>query len=254
MTGPGARQRIPAPNPITELSREGLAVDATQEQWRPVVGYEGMYEVSDLGRVRSVDRCVVTKSGPRTYRGRLLHQHPDGRGYLRASLSRVGDKPRMFKVHRLVLEAFVGPRPGNLSGCHNNGINTDNRLENLRWDSHTENMLDVVRHGRHHYAKRDRCPKGHVFNEPNTLISPRGARVCRTCQKQYNDRYYQTACDEKRARGWIPKRERTKCPLGHEYDYFYVNKRNGKVTRHCKTCRAQNHRNFKKRRAGASCV
>lgn len=50
-------------------------------------------------------------------------------------------------IHRLVLEAFIGPCPEGMEACHNNGDSTDNRLENLRWDTHSNNMLDSVDHG-----------------------------------------------------------------------------------------------------------
>ncbi len=56
-------------------------------------------------------------------------------------------------VHRLVLETFVGPRPTGMECRHLNGIKTDNRLENLRWGTHSENILDTVKHGTHNASK-----------------------------------------------------------------------------------------------------
>ncbi|QEQ94428.1 HNH endonuclease [Mycobacterium phage Leozinho] len=161
----------------------------TPEEWRPVVGYEGLYEVSDRGRVRSLDRTIQTSVDTRSYKGRVLKPQLT-LGYHIVSLTAPGRRRRYAKVHHLVLEAFRCPRVPGMSGCHNNGVKTDNRPENLRWDSHTENMRDTVRHGHHHYAKRNECAYGHPYDESNTLIRPKGGRVCRTCQREYNQNYY----------------------------------------------------------------
>ncbi len=59
------------------------------------------------------------------------------------------NKPTMKSIHRLLLETYVGPCPDGMEGCHNNGVRNDNRLDNLRWDTHSSNMQDAVRHGTH---------------------------------------------------------------------------------------------------------
>lgn len=125
------------------------------ENWRPVVGFEGRYEVSDLGRVRSLDR-----RDHRGHRipGRLLRQCFTGRArnYLFVGLHWGG--VTLKGVHILVLEAFVGERPSGADACHNNGIGTDNRVTNLRWDSRSANHMDKNAHGTmmrgetHHHA------------------------------------------------------------------------------------------------------
>jgi hypothetical protein len=103
------------------------------EIWKPVPGFEGRYEVSDHGNVYRVRRERV--------RGGLAKQHIT-RGYYYVYL-----EGQSFRVHRLVLRAFVGePQPGQV-GCHNNGDPLDNRLENLRWDSVPANIADAMRHG-----------------------------------------------------------------------------------------------------------
>lgn len=122
--------------------------------WLPVVGFEGSYEVSDAGDVRSLDRQIDQKNWrgnlkTYTYKGKLLKLQEDKDGYIRASL--YCRKKLFFKpVHLLVLEAFVGERPGSgdmIHGCHGNGDKKDNRLSNLRWDTKEENCLDRDRHG-----------------------------------------------------------------------------------------------------------
>lgn len=106
----------------------------TGERWLPVVGWEGLYSVSDDGRVRN------------TRRGRLL----SGRGHVHypaVLLHGGGGKPTLKRVHRLVLEAFVGPCPNGMEACHIDGDRTNNRLTNLRWDTPRSNMDDKIRHG-----------------------------------------------------------------------------------------------------------
>jgi hypothetical protein len=71
--------------------------------------------------------------------------------YLRAALYRNGRQYK-FLVHRLVLEAFVGPCPPGMECCHNNGDPSDNRLENLRWDTHSGNTMDSLSHGTHNWT------------------------------------------------------------------------------------------------------
>ena len=112
-------------------------------------GYEGLYEVSDQGRVRSLDRYVQC-SGPvkgayvSLKKGRLLRPGPSNYGHLSVVLGR--RQTRM--VHDLVLRAFVGCPPTKHECCHNNGAPSDNRLENLRWGTRSENNIDAVQHQR----------------------------------------------------------------------------------------------------------
>lgn len=111
------------------------------EVWRPVVGYEGLYEVSDLGRVRAPDKLTTTKGAGNYLRpGRLIAQSK-GR-YLSVCLYRQGRK-RTKLVHLLVADAFLGPRPSrHYVVCHGLGGPHDNRVSNLRYDTHTNNLAD----------------------------------------------------------------------------------------------------------------
>lgn len=116
------------------------------EEWRPVVGYEGVYEVSSFGRVRSLSRWVRANSGWRKTEIRYFTPSSSGRSkkYKRVLL-RNPDKQR--PVHQLVLEAFVGPRPENCEVRHLDGDPSNNRLDNLAWGTKAENQADKIRHG-----------------------------------------------------------------------------------------------------------
>ncbi len=126
----------------------------TVEQWKPVVGFEGHYEVSDTGRVRSIPRVVRTATRLRqTIRGRLLRPTPARSGHLSVDL-RNNERRKMSRVHRLVLEAFVGPAPAGTEGCHRDGDPTNNALENLRWGTRSDNEGDKKRHGTDNAGER----------------------------------------------------------------------------------------------------
>jgi len=103
------------------------------EEWRPVVGYEGGYEVSDWGRVRSL----------KYKRKRILYQYPSTAIYYLVALSKNG-KVRRYGVHRLVAEAWI-PNPQNKPQVdHINGCKTDNYVWNLRWTTQSENLRNPV--------------------------------------------------------------------------------------------------------------
>lgn len=111
-------------------------------EWRPAQGYEGRYEVSTAGEVRSCS----------TYHRRDAGRHIRGwiqnRGYRYVTLMAADGSKRSHGVHRLVLETFVGPCPPGHQAAHSNGDSADNRLANLRWASAKENIADRTRHGR----------------------------------------------------------------------------------------------------------
>lgn len=116
------------------------------EEWRPVAGYEGLYEVSDLGRVRSLDRFDSTG---RFRRGQLLKPQPVGvkRDHFDVILSRDGVR-HAVKLHRLVAETFIPNPEGHPYVLHWDDDGRNNAATNLRWGSNTMNIADSFRTGR----------------------------------------------------------------------------------------------------------
>lgn len=165
----------------------------TLERWLPITGWEGAYEVSDMGRVRSLDRFSQQQKAngqivPFRVRGSILKPSRSKGGYLIVNLR--GFRHRETRsLHTLVAETFIGPCPEGQEVCHENDIKTDNRATNLSYGTRSKNLDDAVRNGRHHWASRDECSRGHKYINENTRIQIRHGRerrVCRAC-KRIND-------------------------------------------------------------------
>lgn len=148
------------------------------EQWLPVVGWEGLYEISSHGRVRSLH----TGRGRRRPDSLLSTERPSS-DYPMADLSRDG-KRVTYSVHSLVAAAFIGPRPEGMDICHNDGDSRNCRLENLRYGTRSENIRDEIAHGTHRHASRTHCMRGHELTESNIYRSKArpNSRACRTCR------------------------------------------------------------------------
>ena len=152
--------------PVTPPDQRGFG-----EEWLPVVGYEGFYEVSDRGRVWSVGRHVFLLAKP---------EPNHSMGYLRVHLSK-GGKKSWHRLHTVVLRAFEGDRPAGLEARHLNGVVSDCSRANLTWGTHQQNIADKFRHGTDHNSSKVRCKRDHEFTPENTYINPRGFRQCRQC-------------------------------------------------------------------------
>lgn len=119
------------------------------ERWKDVAGYEGMYRVSDHGRVQSLDRLVPhgMHGVMRRIKGVMLQgdSGPDGRMWI---ILHKDGKQKCAKVHALVCAAFNGPKPGpEFQCCHWDGNAANNHFSNLRWGTGNDNRLDAARHG-----------------------------------------------------------------------------------------------------------
>lgn len=121
------------------------------ETWKPVVGFEGLYEVSDLGRVRGLDR--IDGQG-RNWPGRILRTQYRANGYACLRLSGCS-----VLVHHLVLTAFCGSRPEGCEGAHQDGDQRNCRLSNLKWKTPKANGADRIRHGTSGKGAANACAK-----------------------------------------------------------------------------------------------
>jgi hypothetical protein len=129
------------PNGWPDASKPGVPLNpARDEEWRPVVGYEGFYEVSSFGRVRTLG------GGKARTHGRILKATVGTTGYLRVALS-AGNVSRTCKVHRLVAAAFHGGIPPRAYVLHRDGDPTNNAADNLYFGDARQNLKDAICHG-----------------------------------------------------------------------------------------------------------
>ena len=143
-----------------------------------MVGWEGLYEVSSLGRVRTLPRHGRS--------GRILKlQEAKRGGYPAVSMSR-NSIGRTFKVHVLVARAFLGPKPDGMEVLHADDDKTNNAVTNLRYGTRSENLDDRVRNGIHHNSAKTHCIHGHEYTPENTVTikkaNGRTQRACRACR------------------------------------------------------------------------
>ena len=156
------------------------------EEWCFIPGYEGIYEVSDHGEVRSVVRTVRTGRGTRRVSARTLRQFTREDGRPTVNLSKENHQILRL-VHQVVLEAFVGPRPGGADCCHGDGDVTNNHISNLRWDTRSANAQDTIRHGHNHQLNKTHCPRAHLLIAPNLKPAQlaQGSRSCLACSREF---------------------------------------------------------------------
>ena len=127
------------------------------EFWLAAPGLETRYEVSTFGRVRNLSTGYILAASGR---------YP--------SVTLAG---RTIRVHVLMAEVFLGPRPAGQLVLHQNGDRQDTWLGNLRYGTAGENAADTRRHG----TRRRRCDHGHRLTPDNTLVRADGVRLCRQC-------------------------------------------------------------------------
>lgn len=125
------------------------------EVWKDVKGYEGLYQVSSLGRIKSFEKCVNRGKCHRGWKEHLLAFGIDGSGYFRTNLANLG-KNRTVKVHRIVAETFLD-NPDNLPQVnHKDGDKQNNHVDNLEWCDASHNIRHAFEHG------LNRKPKGEL--------------------------------------------------------------------------------------------
>ncbi len=142
-------------------------------EWRTIPGHP-THEACRAGDIRNAQTKHVLK--PR----RLPT------GYTRVSLPGARD----LYIHDVILKTFVGPRPAGCQASHKNGVNSDNRVVNLAWETPSKNNQRKTRHGTQKFGadnpmgKKTECLRGHAFTESNTRRA-NGKRICRTCARDH---------------------------------------------------------------------
>ena len=125
------------------------------EEWKPVVGFEESYKVSNHGRVKSLARIVPVPPHPnkktllQKVQEKILKPYICKNSYHHVTLYKNG-RGYNRSIHRLVLQSFVGIPEEGKECCHNDGNGLNNKIDNLRWDTRTNNNLDTVKHGNHY--------------------------------------------------------------------------------------------------------
>lgn len=153
------------------------------EIWRPIVGFEDSFSISNEGRIRSDAREVPWNGTIRRVKTRILATHKDPQGYPRVTLG-VDGKLYSKLIHIMLLEAFVSPRPEGMYGLHRDDSRTNFDLNNLYWGTQSQNGQDAVRNKRNRWANRTHCSNGHEFTPENTYRYPnKGKRLCRICHR-----------------------------------------------------------------------
>lgn len=135
------------------------------EIWKPLVGFEGAYEISDHRGFRSLDRVVPhSRYGTIFKRGQMITPCPNAGGYSVVSLRKDGER-KTYLVHRLVLETFVGPCPAGHEGMHLDNNPQNYHLANLKWGTYSENSQQ------RHDEGRARQPKGEAHGRAKLTVS-----------------------------------------------------------------------------------
>ena len=162
------------------------------EQWRDIAGYEGYYQVSSLGNIKSIPRYITTNLGYVSFiPGQQIKTFINTVGYVQVHLSK-NNRSRVFYVHRLVANAFMENPEGYTDVNHKDHNKVNNAVWNLEWVTHSANMLDM----RQHYG---------IIKHPY---------ICAECGKSKNYAGHLCLdCEKKRRRQNIPSRDELKAAL-----------------------------------------
>ncbi len=154
-----------------------------KECWKDIPEWEGYYQASNLGRIRSVDRVVRSKGWTRPVQGRVLCQAWNGR-YFQVNLSKFG-KSISRNVHVLVAKTWLGPKPNNMQVCHGVKGQKDNSVKNIRYGTASENQLDRRNFGDQNNVRPVCRGDGKEFNsirEAALITGSNASRIIEVCK------------------------------------------------------------------------
>lgn len=126
-----------------------------KEIWKDIKGFENLYQISNYGNIRSLDKKARCKNGYRISKGKILKTYISNKGYKRINLLK-NRKIKTFPIHRLVALAFLDNPNNKEQVNHINGIKTDNRVENLEWVTCKENIKHSIRSGLTNYQYKNK--------------------------------------------------------------------------------------------------
>lgn len=157
--------------------------------WKSIKGYEGYYEVSDEGKVRSLDRTIAYPDGHVQHlKGKNLHFTKVNSGYLQVALNKEGKKKRYY-VHRLVGSTFLD-NPNNFSDINHKDYNKENNCyENLEWMSHIDNIIDLRNKKYGGYKDSHDLYETHKCKDCGKTIRYKSV-YCKSCCNKYIKRIY----------------------------------------------------------------
>jgi len=191
------------------------------EEWRDITGYEGYYQVSSKGNVKSLDRTLINSIGVESnVKGKEIYKSLVGAGYYQVSLWKDGKKLNKY-VHQLVASAFI-PNPKNYSEINHIDYNKeDNCVENLEWCTHLENMIDLSNKKYDGYKDSHNMLSTHKCKDCGREVSYKAIR-CKACAAKLI------------AKGKSPFLHKNKRPLTKEEINSSLTKTNGNFTESAK--------------------
>lgn len=152
----------------------------------PIEGYEGYYEVSSYGRARGLDRFIIHSGRQIKIKGKILSLTPHSGGYLVFRMSKDG-RADWQKIHIAVAKTFLGDKSDGkkIVVCHEDGNTKNNHVDNLRWDTASNNAKDKRRHGTDKELNKTHCPKGAPLEKDNLRPDQLkiGKRACLSCSR-----------------------------------------------------------------------
>lgn len=124
------------------------------EIWKDIKGFEGRYQISNFGNVKSLSRPVCNHTGTIILKEKILKQRPDAKGYMRIDLKDNYGKKHFFGVHRLVVAAFISNAENKPQVNHIDGNKANNKMENLEWCTNAENQKHAYKMGLNYVTGR----------------------------------------------------------------------------------------------------
>ncbi len=156
-----------------------------EEIWVNIIGYEGLYLVSDRGRIKSLARIKHNGHGNYVQKGRVLTSHVRGKGYLCVTLTNYNKERRTVSVHRIAVHSFSGDDGGGLEVRHIDGDPKNNNYSNLCYGTHRENMEDMVKHGNSTYGERSSSAKL-TDSDVRDILSMKGSCTQKKIAEKFN--------------------------------------------------------------------